>query len=198
MGGEVPAAVASQLQADPDIDYVFFSFGSLSSGVTATLDSAGLLDQVTVYGQDFSAFDLEEIVAGTMGAWSADPKAYAGWLMVDAAARLSLGMELTEERDAALAPDVPRRGRGGRAGDPRLLQRRLVAADDGRGLQGPLGRLTRQSAITERVTMPGPEPTGPGTRVLWYFLYPQSINTAEPDPVAIGTSCALAHEGEVT
>jgi ribose transport system substrate-binding protein len=103
-GGEVPSAVASQLQANPDIDYVFFSFGSLPSGVTAALDSAGLLDQVTVYGQDFSAFDLEEIVAGTMGAWSADPKAYAGWLMVDAAARLALGMDLEEERAAASLP----------------------------------------------------------------------------------------------
>ena len=41
-GGEVPAAVASQLQANPDIDYVFFSFGSLPAGVTATLESAGL------------------------------------------------------------------------------------------------------------------------------------------------------------
>ncbi len=105
-GGEVPAAVASQLQANPDIDYVFFSFGSLASGVTSALDSAGLSDQVTVYGQDFSAFALEEIVAGTMSAWSADPKAYAGWLMVDAAARLSLGMDLTEERDAASLPTV--------------------------------------------------------------------------------------------
>jgi ribose transport system substrate-binding protein len=104
VGGKVPAAVASQLQADPSINYVFNSFGSLPAGLTAALDSAGLLDQVTVYGQDFSGFDLEEIVAGTMGAWSADPKAYAGWLMVDAAARLSLGMELTEERAAASLP----------------------------------------------------------------------------------------------
>ena len=65
---------------------------------------AGLLEGVTVYGQDFSGFGLEEIIAGTMGAWSADPKGYAGWLMVDAAARLSLGMELTEERSAAAMP----------------------------------------------------------------------------------------------
>ena len=104
VGGEVPAAVASQLQADPDLNYAFFSFGSLPSGVTATLESAGLLENVTVYGQDFSAFGLEEIVNGTMGAWSADPKGYAAWLMVDAAARLSLGMELTEERAAASLP----------------------------------------------------------------------------------------------
>ena len=106
VGGEVPAAVASQLQANPDINYAFFSFGSLPAGVTASLESAGLADQVTVYGQDFSAFGLEEIIAGTMGAWSADPKGYAAWLMTDAAARLSLDMELTEERAAASLPTV--------------------------------------------------------------------------------------------
>jgi ABC-type sugar transport system substrate-binding protein len=104
VGGEVPGAVASALQADESIDYVFFSFGSLPAGVTDALSGAGLLEGVTVYGQDFSAFGLEEIVAGTMGAWSADPKAYAGWLMVDAAARLELGMELEEERAAASLP----------------------------------------------------------------------------------------------
>ena len=104
IGGEVPSAVASAIQADSNINYAFFSFGSLPAGVTAALDGAGLLDQVTVYGQDFSAFGLEEIVAGTMGAWSADPKAYAGWLMVDAAARLELGMDLEEERAAASLP----------------------------------------------------------------------------------------------
>ncbi|MCB0981610.1 MAG: substrate-binding domain-containing protein [Ilumatobacteraceae bacterium] len=104
--GKVPAAVASALQADPSINYVFASFGDLPGGVTAALDAAGLLDGVTVYGQDFSTIDLEEIVAGTQGAWSADPKGYAAWLMVDAAARLSLGMELTEERDAAALPTI--------------------------------------------------------------------------------------------
>ena len=41
-----------------------------------------------------------------MGAWSADPKGYAAWLMVDAAARLSLGMELEEERAAAALPTI--------------------------------------------------------------------------------------------
>jgi ABC-type sugar transport system substrate-binding protein len=104
VGGNVPAAVASKLQSNKDINYVFNSFGGLPAGLTAALKSAGLLDQVTVYGQDFSKFDLDEIAAGTMGAWSADPKAYAAWLMVDAAARLSLDMPLDEERAAASLP----------------------------------------------------------------------------------------------
>ena len=167
-GGEVPAAVASQLQSNSDIDYVFFSFGSLPAGVTAGLESAGLLDQVTVYGQDFSGFDLEEIVAGTMGAWSADPKAYAGWLMVDAAARLSLGMELEEERAAAVLADRHRRGRRVRPGDPGLLQRRLVAAHDGRGLQGALGRLSPPRSGPCASARPrahsGPRPVRAGVR----------------------------------
>ena len=104
VGGKVPAAVASKLQSDSDINYVFNTFGSLPAGLTAALKSAGLLDQVKVYGQDFSKFDLDEIAAGTMAAWSADPKAYAGWLMTDAAARLSLDMPLDEERAAAALP----------------------------------------------------------------------------------------------
>jgi len=106
IGGKVPAAVASKLQSDPNINYVFNSFGDLPAGLTAALKSAGLDKQVTVYGQDFSKFDLDEIAAGTMGAWSADPKGYAGWLMVDAAARLSLGMKLDEERQAAVLPTI--------------------------------------------------------------------------------------------
>jgi ribose transport system substrate-binding protein len=104
IGGKVPAAVASKLQANSKINYVFNTFGDLPGGLTAALKSAGLADKVKVYGQDFSKFDLDEIAAGTMGAWSADPKGYAGWLMVDAAARLAVGMPLDEERAAAALP----------------------------------------------------------------------------------------------
>ena len=106
IGGRVPAAVVSQVQGNSDLNYVFYSFGDLPGGVTAALQTAGLFDQVKQYGQDFSIIDLQEIVDGTMGAWSADPKGYAAWLMVDAAARLSLGMELEEERAAAALPTV--------------------------------------------------------------------------------------------
>ena len=106
IGGKVPGAVVSKIQANSDLNYIFNSFGDLPGGITAALGTAGLADQVTVYGQDFSIIDLQEIVAGTMGAWSADPKGYAGWLMVDAAARLSLGMTLDEERAAAALPTV--------------------------------------------------------------------------------------------
>jgi ribose transport system substrate-binding protein len=106
IGGTVPASIVSKLQANPDVNYVYYSFGDLPGGVTAALQSAGLDKKVTEYGLDFSTIDLDEIAAGTMGAWSANPKGYAGWLMVDAAARLSLGMKLDEERAAAKLPTI--------------------------------------------------------------------------------------------
>jgi ABC-type sugar transport system substrate-binding protein len=106
IGGRVPASVVSKVQANSETDHIFYSFGDLPGGVTAALQSAGLDGQVLQFGQDFSTIDLQEIVDGTMGAWSADPKGYAGWLMVDAAARLSLGMELEEERAASALPTV--------------------------------------------------------------------------------------------
>jgi ribose transport system substrate-binding protein len=104
VGGKIPNMVASKLQANKKINYVFFTFGDSPAGVTAALKSAGLLKQVKVFGQDFNKADLEEIVAGTMGAWSTDPKAYAGWLMIDAAARDSIGQPNTEERAVASLP----------------------------------------------------------------------------------------------
>jgi ABC-type sugar transport system substrate-binding protein len=104
VGGKIPNMVASRLQANKKINYVYFTFGDSPAGVSAALKSAGLLKQVKLFGQDFNKADLEEIVAGTMGAWASNPKAYAGWLMVDAAARDSIGQANSEERAVAALP----------------------------------------------------------------------------------------------
>ena len=105
IAGEVPAAVASRLQANPDIDYIHFTFSDIPAGVADTLEGAGLLDGVQLVGVDFSPeIGLTEIVAGRHSAWTANPKPYAGWLMVDAMARESLGMDNPEERSNASLP----------------------------------------------------------------------------------------------
>ena len=105
IAGEVPAAVASRLQANPDINYVQFTFGDLPAGVADTLEEAGLLEGVKIVGVDFSTqIGLPEIIAGRHAAWTANPKPYAGWLMVDAMARQSLGMDNPEERANASLP----------------------------------------------------------------------------------------------
>ena len=104
LAGEVAGAVVAALQEDPTINYVHFAFDGLTGGVSSTLADAGLLDQVKLVGVDFSAAVLQEIVDGTHQFWTANPKPYAAWLMVDAMARLSIGQDNTEERDVANLP----------------------------------------------------------------------------------------------
>ena len=60
-------------------------------GVSTTLEEAGLLENVNLVGVDFSAAVLEEIVAGTHQFWTANPKEYSAWLMVDGMARHAIG-----------------------------------------------------------------------------------------------------------
>ena len=105
IAGEVPAAVVAKVQADPSINYIHFAFGDLPAGVKEALDAAGLLKQVKLTGVDFSvSLGLQGIIDGTHAAWTANPKPYAMWLMVDAFARHSLGMDNPEERANAILP----------------------------------------------------------------------------------------------
>lgn len=102
--GDVPGAVVSALQSDPDINYVHLAFDGLHFGVSTTLEEAGLLEGVNIVGVDFSGAVLTEVVNGTHQFWTANPKPYAAWLMVDAMARHSIGQENTEERANADLP----------------------------------------------------------------------------------------------
>ncbi|MEY2402115.1 MAG: ribose transport system substrate-binding protein [Ilumatobacteraceae bacterium] len=105
IAGEVPAAVVAKVQADPSINYIDFTFGDLPAGVKEALDAAGLLKQVTLTGVDFSvSLGLQGIIDGTHAAWTANPKPYAMWLIIDAFARHSLGMDNPEERANAVLP----------------------------------------------------------------------------------------------
>jgi ABC-type sugar transport system substrate-binding protein len=104
LAGEVAGAVVAALQNDPTIDYVHFAFDGLTTGVTATLAEAGLLEGRNIVGVDFSGAVLQEIVDGTMQFWTANPKEYSAWLMVDGMARHAIGQENTEERANAILP----------------------------------------------------------------------------------------------
>ena len=105
LAGEVAGAVLSALQADPEVDYVHFAFDGLTGGVSDTLAEADLLDGVNLVGVDFSGVVLEEIVDGTHQFWTANPKPYAAWIMVDAMARHSIDQENTDERASADLPN---------------------------------------------------------------------------------------------
>jgi len=105
LAGDVPGAVVSAIQADDGIDYVHFAFDGLTGGVSATLEEAGLLEGRNLVGVDFSGAVLQEIVDGTHQFWTANPKEYAAWIMVDAMARHSIGQDNPDERSSADLPN---------------------------------------------------------------------------------------------
>lgn len=102
--GGVPQLVASYLQSAPDTDFVAFTFSDPLLGVPEALDAAGLADGVGITGLALSDVSIAGLVDGAVTAWAAQPIDYQSWLMVDAMARLSVGMELEEEREAANLP----------------------------------------------------------------------------------------------
>ncbi len=105
IGVNVPGLVASYLQENPETNYITYAFSALPIGVTAALESAGLLGQVTQVGVDFDKTGLTEIVDGTHSAWTSNPKAYSAWLMAHAMILDALGDEFTERTTAEVLPN---------------------------------------------------------------------------------------------
>lgn len=104
LAGEVPGAIVSALQSDPDVDYLHFAFDGVAGGVVPTLEDAGLLEGRSLVGVDYNGVILQDIVDGKQKFWTTNPKEYSAWLMVDGMARHAIGQENTEERANALLP----------------------------------------------------------------------------------------------
>jgi ribose transport system substrate-binding protein len=103
--GAIAQQVASYVQANPDTNYVWFSFSNLSGGVSEALDGAGLLDGVSLVGVLFEDPQLQEIVDGTNTAWTAVPNEYAMWVLADQMARVATDSWDAElEHTASLLP----------------------------------------------------------------------------------------------
>jgi ABC-type sugar transport system substrate-binding protein len=90
--GEVPQQVASFLQSNPDVGYVWFSFASLSTGVSDALDGSGLLEGKKLVGLQAEAPQVQELVDGTNAAWTAIPHPYGMWVLADQMARHATGV----------------------------------------------------------------------------------------------------------
>lgn len=99
--GQVPQQVASFLQSNPDVNYVWFSFSNLSTGVSDALDGAGLLEGRRLVGLQHEGPQLQEIVDGTNHAWLAVPYEYGMWLLADQMARHATGVWDVEQQAAA-------------------------------------------------------------------------------------------------
>lgn len=104
--GSVPQAVASKLQSNPDIDYIYYTMSDLPSGVYDTLAGAGLAEQAKAVGLDFNEARLQDIIDGKQSVAMGLPKEYSAWLLFHFAAQHAAGGEVTNERELANLPRI--------------------------------------------------------------------------------------------
>jgi ribose transport system substrate-binding protein len=104
--GKVPQAIASKLQSDPSINYIYYTMSDLPGGVYETLAGAGLNENVTQFGLDFNQERLEEIEEGKIEVASGLAKEYSAWLLFHFAALNAEGQKIENLAEAELLPAI--------------------------------------------------------------------------------------------
>ncbi|MBC7632679.1 substrate-binding domain-containing protein [Aeromicrobium sp.] len=96
VGGKIPARVVSEIQRNPNIDWVLMCLGDMSTGLNAALKGAGFADKVKVGGETASTANVSALKAGTESAWTGFPAEIHGMYRVDALARILNGEPLVK------------------------------------------------------------------------------------------------------
>jgi ribose transport system substrate-binding protein len=104
IGSTAPSLVVSDLQANPTTNVAVFASEETATGLPAALDVAGLTDQVLINGFGATPAQLEEIADGDLAGSMAVDVPVIMWTLVDAAARLITGQELTAGEKAGIPP----------------------------------------------------------------------------------------------
>jgi ribose transport system substrate-binding protein len=92
--GSIPGLVVSALQRDPSINYVFFAFSGVFTGVPEAVEAAGLSDRVKLTGYQLSAEEVAALQDDSLAAGVPLPQGEMAWAALDEAARYSEGMDL--------------------------------------------------------------------------------------------------------
>lgn len=93
--GSIPSQVVSKLQSDPTIDYIFFGFTDLGTGVYEALQAAGLDENVKLMSASAGPPDLANIAKGEgMDAGTLNAQYYVYWMVMDAMLRLDAGEDI--------------------------------------------------------------------------------------------------------
>lgn len=102
--GKVPAKIVAFLQAHPDTEYVWFTFGDLATGVYPALQAAGLNEKVKLIGAQANKVINTELSKGNYAAWNTQAQEMGGWLSMDSAARLSEDLPLEPYEETGNLP----------------------------------------------------------------------------------------------
>ena len=97
--GGIAGEVASYVQSNPDVNYLYFAFGGMAAGSREALDSAGIGENVKIVTADPDLTGMQDIIDGKHSAGVNLSVEGHAWVAVDAMARHSVGMDplVTEE-----------------------------------------------------------------------------------------------------
>jgi ribose transport system substrate-binding protein len=96
VAGEIPNLIVSEIQRNPDIDWILLSLGDMTTGLDAALRAAGLAEQVSIGGESASTANVAALQEGTEDAWTGFAAEIHGMYRIDALARLFGGEDPTQ------------------------------------------------------------------------------------------------------
>lgn len=88
--GAIAPVIVSYLQSHPDINYLFYDSAPLDVGVAQQLKVAGLKEP-GMFGAAAQPAEIQAVQSGQQAGWGAYPSVLHGWILMDVAARLSVG-----------------------------------------------------------------------------------------------------------
>ncbi len=95
VAGEIPARIVSEIQRNPNIDWILLSLGDMTTGLDAALRAAGLGEQVSIGGESASTANVEALKAGAEDAWTGFAAEIHGMYRIDALAKIFAGEDPT-------------------------------------------------------------------------------------------------------
>jgi ribose transport system substrate-binding protein len=105
-GTKLPSTIVSELQSDPDINYVIFQDVAMIPGVEAALREAGLQDKVKLMANNSSDESIKAVEEGAMVGNNAYSLKATTYQAIDAVARYLEGMPTKETAEAPLMSQI--------------------------------------------------------------------------------------------
>jgi ABC-type sugar transport system substrate-binding protein len=101
--GNIPGLIVSEIQRNPDIDWVLLSLGDMTTGLDAALRAASLTG-INVGGESASVANVEGLRDGSEAAWTGFAAEIHGMYRIDALARIFAGEDPTGIQDYSNLP----------------------------------------------------------------------------------------------
>jgi ribose transport system substrate-binding protein len=122
----IGSEVVSYLEQHPDVKYVQFAYGAMTTGVTQALKSAGLDTGLVITGSNPAEANLQEVLDGTQTMFVGLPLNLSAWYVTHLMAAYSEGVTLPPLQAKLLPTEI-------------LTKENIQTPIDAEGYRGPSG-----------------------------------------------------------